>query len=147
MILFCLDDEKMWRDLIEDTAKHLGFSDYALFSDAPTFLNYIESLTDDKKRLVGVVVIDHILNSSFSGLDVLREVKKTLPICKPIVMTASEDGRVIGQYLNYDAWRWVQKDADTALENLAIYLKEGLSLAKKEKARQDVIDNLKRGIR
>lgn len=135
ILTYCVDDQKMWRDLLEDAIKDAGIKDYRVFATAGDVLR---NLNED----VYICIIDHRLGEGVTGLDLLRTVTNRLPECLCLILSATDDARVVIEYLNEGAWRWIVKDSETTLTNVTNYLKEALILAEKSKKRSELIKRL-----
>lgn len=142
MILFCLDDEKMWRDMFDLTFQKIGLKpeEYRVYDNPINFVNGLN-------RNVGVAVIDHRL-LGISGLEIMHIVKQKVPWCRCIIISATEDIDVAIDYINSGRdclYGWVKKDSNTALENLENLLKDALPLAKRDRANRDIVQEYKNG--
>jgi FixJ family two-component response regulator len=120
IVTLILDDDKMVLELIEGSLKDNGITNYKLFySDA----DFIDHLSEN----MNILVIDHHLSAPVSGLDVMKAAIKKNPSVFAIVMSGNYDSRVVVEYLNAGANRFILKNEDDYLEQLIKFVKEGIA--------------------
>lgn len=101
MIIY-LDDSLDDLELLKRALKKKG-KDLRIFSREEDFNQSVTEKTF-------AVIIDHNLNSGRTGLDVMRDILAKYPACHPIIVSDNNDGRLIIQYMNSDAFRFVYKN-------------------------------------
>ena len=120
---FILDDQADVLDLIKYEIDLAGITNYKLFTDEDEF---ISGLTDD----IHICVVDHRLTKR-TGLDILAEVKRKNEGSFFIAYTVSDNPKIIINYLNGGADRFVDKNSKNSMELLTTYLKEGFEIGLK----------------
>ncbi len=133
--VMALDDDKDAIEMIEETIKSEGITNYKLLTNEDDFEN---ALTDN----LSVVVIDHRLNSR-SGLDIVKEVRKRNKDSFIIIYTGHKSGDTIIQYIHAGINEWVDKNDRDHLHQLAAYLKKGLKVSV---AKIALMDYLQKGL-
>lgn len=131
-MILVLDDNKDDLELIGHHFKKHGIIDFKLFSDDESFLKEIN-------EEVIIVIIDHQISAIKNGLGVMKEVVKLNPVCYPIIVSGNDNPRIIMEYLNSDAFRYVLKNDEKYLDTIIIFVRQA-----KERINR-VINYLKNG--
>jgi len=120
IVTMILDDDTEMLELIEAALKDAGIRNYRLFYSEAQF---IEELSDN----MHILVIDHILNAKVSGLEVMRRAIKKNPSVFVIAMSGNSDGRLVVEYLNEGANRFVLKNESDYLDQLIKFVRQGIN--------------------
>ena len=120
IVTMILDDDTQMLELIELALKDAGIKNYRLFfSDT----DFIDGLSEN----MHILVIDHHLNGTVDGLDVMRRAIKKNPNVFVIAMSGNDDSRLIVEYLNEGANRFVLKKERDYLEQLVKFVRQGIN--------------------
>jgi len=107
-LIFFVDDERIILNLLEYTFSNKNGYELKFFSSAEECL---EALHLHPK----VVVVDHYFtnnhSSSFSGIELMEQIKAYDPCIEVIVLSSQEDPSVIDEYYSKGAFRYLAKDA------------------------------------
>lgn len=116
-MIFLLDDNKDDLDIIVRHLKNNGIENCKGFTSDDLFLSSL-------KDRVNIVIIDHSVNSKRTGLDVMKEINKKIPLCYPIIVSGNDSPRIIMQYFNNDAFRYVLKNDSGYLDLIVKYIRQ-----------------------
>jgi len=120
IVTLILDDDTEMLELIEAALKDAGIRNYKLFySDAA----FIEGLSEN----MHILVIDHHLNAKISGLDVMKRAIRKNPSVFVIAMSGNNDSRLVVEYLNEGANRFILKNENDYLDQLVKFVRQGIS--------------------
>jgi DNA-binding NtrC family response regulator len=120
IVTLILDDDKDMLELIEVSLKDAGIKNYRLFySDAA----FIDGLSEN----MHILVIDHHLNGTVDGLDVMKRAIKKNPNVFVIAMSGNNDSRLVVEYLNEGANRFVLKNESDYLDQLVKFVRQGIN--------------------
>lgn len=118
-----LDDDVEILEIIEGLLKEHGITGYKLFTK---YTDLLEQINGD----VYVCVIDHFLTGGVTGLDVCKIIKENSKDSYVIIMTGQQDIKVVIEYLNSCADKYIDKHQRDYLDLLIKYVNEGLEIAK-----------------
>lgn len=118
-----LDDDRDILELIEGLLKQHGITSYKLFTKYTDLLEQVNGG-------IYVCVIDHYLSGGKTGLDVCKRIKESSKDSYVIVMTGQHDIKVVIDYLNSCADKYIDKSLPNYLDLLIKYMNEGLEIAK-----------------
>lgn len=135
ILIIAIDDDLVWRELMEQSIIDAGGENYRIYSSPSEF---ISACNQD----VYIALIDHKLGGGIQGIDILRSIKTKSPDCMSIILSATDDAKVVIEYTNEGVYKWVVKNPDTAQENMTNYIKDALILAKKIEYRNGLIKRL-----
>ncbi|HYH15591.1 MAG TPA: response regulator [Flavisolibacter sp.] len=121
---FVLDDNEMVLKLIDQAFKRVGILNYKTFQDEIEFLTAIH---DD----VHIAVIDYSLKGEVNGLQVAVKLLEENPRCYVIIMSNQDDNKVIIEFMNAGAWKYVQKEGNYILEVVG-FVQKAATLIKKD---------------
>jgi len=124
IMTYVLDDNQTVVKLIEQAFKNVGILNYRTFQDEIEFLT---CLNDD----VHVAVIDYVLKGEINGLQVAVKLLEENPRCYVIIMSSQESNKVIIEFMNAGAWKYVQKEGNYILEVVS-YVQKAAQLIKKD---------------
>ena len=120
IVTLILDDDTDMLELIEAALKDAGIKNYKLFySDA----EFIEVLSEN----MHILVIDHTLNATVSGLDVMKRAIQKNPSVFVIAMSGNNDSKLVVEYLNEGANRFILKNEPDYLELLVRFVRQGIT--------------------
>lgn len=116
-MILVLDDNIDDLELIGQHFKKNGIVDFKLFESDKEFLKEIN-------EEVVVVIIDHQIGSLKTGLTVMKDVIEKNPVCYPIVVSGNDNPRIIMEYLNSDAFRYVLKNDFNYLDTIVVFVNQ-----------------------
>lgn len=116
-MILVLDDNIDDLELIGHHFKKNGIVDFKLFDNDKEFLKEIN-------EEVVVVIIDHQIGSLKTGLTVMKDVIEKNPVCYPIVVSGNDNPRIIMEYLNSDAFRYVLKNDFNYLDTIVVFVNQ-----------------------
>ena len=117
-----LDDSPVILKLIEKAFENAGINQYRLFAKEQEF---IDAINED----VHIAVIDYMLGGPLTGLDVLRILIDKNPRCYVIIMSGQEEKKVVVDFLNAGAWKYVDKTGEFVTEVIG-YVQQAATLVK-----------------
>jgi DNA-binding NarL/FixJ family response regulator len=111
--IFVIDDDVMISELLKSVLKDIpGIKVISFISGEDALLN----LDLNPK----IIILDYFLNSininAMDGLSVLREIKRSLPLSKVIIVSGQEDLEVVYKLNQYQADDYVVKDNKAVLQ-------------------------------
>lgn len=117
---FVIDDDKDMVDLIGLILKDNGVDDITLFTD-PNFL-----LASIHKN-VHICIVDYLLTSEMTGLDLIKRIVQINPYCYFIMLSNQDDKSVVIELMN-STWgsRYIPKD-DPELQNKLLKIHNAIS--------------------
>lgn len=118
-----LDDDTEILEIIEGLLKQHGIINYKLFTK---YTDLLEQISGG----IYVCVLDHFLTGGKTGLDVCKTIKENSKDSYVIVMTGQQDIKVVIDYLNSCADKYIDKNRKDYLDLLIKYMSEGLEIAK-----------------
>lgn len=133
--IFILDDDKEALEMIEETIREEGITNYRLFRHEDDFE---KELNDE----IHVCVVDHRLHLK-SGLDVVKLIKERNKDSFVIIYTGHKNPDTIIKYWQSGADEWIDKGDGGHLEQLAKYIRKGL---RKSVAKIKLMEYLKKGL-
>ncbi len=120
-----LDDDPDDLIFLENVIKKESITNFKLFLKAERF---IEGLSDD----IHVCIVDHNLGiEGITGLDILRKIKAKNVESFVIAYTGNKQPNLIIDYINSQVNRFVDKNADHALQHLKEFILDGIAQATK----------------
>lgn len=119
---FVLEDDIDDLNLIKELLQLHGITNYKLFQNENDLYKH---LTGD----ISVCILDHYLMGGATGLDVCRKIKEKSVDSYIIVMTGQYDRKVVIDYLNIGADKYIDKNDDDRFAKLRMYLNEALAYA------------------
>lgn len=119
ILSYVLEDDTEMLEMIERLMKAANINEYELFTKPEDMLMHIQSD-------IVLAAIDHYLDGKFSGLDILKEIKRRNPNSYVIIMTGQQNCKVVIEYLNSGANKYVDKNEKDYLSKLIEYMMEGL---------------------
>lgn len=125
ILIYVLDDNESTLDLIRQCLDHEHFSGYRLFTDANEFL---ENLNDD----VHLAILDYWLDGDMNGLQICKLLLEKNPQCFTIVLSAQHSMRVVIDFMNTSADRYVMKQEGDWMRQLMDFVKEGIKIVDKD---------------
>lgn len=124
---FVLEDDIDIHDIIQSMLREKGFTKIHIHDTPEAFLAELDAD-------INLCVIDHKLNSGLTGFDVLKKVKEKNKWSYVIVMTGQLDKKVVIDYLNAGADKYVDKGAHISIggymEELIDKLITGIDVAR-----------------
>lgn len=121
-MILILDDDQEALDLLVWQLAKSGIRDVIAFSDEQLFLDALDKGTV-------IVVLDHYLMTGRTGLDVMKVVLQRHPVIYSIILSGTEDPRVILEYLNHDAFRYVVKRSAGSTEQVVRFINQAKARA------------------
>jgi len=119
--IFVVDDEIAVCDLLKDFLTLKGYEVYTA-SDGYTAINKINKISPH------IVLLD-IVMPGISGIKVLKEIKKSNPKTKVIMITAVPDHGIIAESIDLGAYDYITKPMNlNHVENLVIHAMENKKL-------------------
>jgi DNA-binding NtrC family response regulator len=133
ILTYILEDDVEIHDLIRQLLKEHGIAQFHIYDDPVSFMN---DLTAD----INICVIDHTLKSGLTGVDVIKAVKEKNKRSYVIVMTGQVSYKVVAEYLNLKADKYIDKNEIdstgelTYLDNLVTAILDGFKEAERRVA-------------
>jgi DNA-binding NarL/FixJ family response regulator len=124
--------------IIEQLLKANDIEHFQLYDNAEEFLKHLSSD-------IIVCAIDYYLNSGLNGLDVLKAVKKKNKSSFVIIISGVDDPKVLKQFINNGADKYVDKNGENYKRELVEYIIEGLNESKKKWGLIKYLENIKNG--
>ena len=100
--ILVVDDEESIRDTLDVFLTDSGF-DVVIAHDGPSALNVVQ------KQDFDVAVVDRILPDRISGIEVIRDIKKVLPFCETILMSAYPSFESAAKIMEHEAVAYLTK--------------------------------------
>lgn len=118
--IYAIDDDEGTRISLKALFKTHGITNYTIYSDP-------EVLLEELHRDVQVCIIDYDLrNDLYDGITLMRAILSKNKYCKCIIMSGYEDAKLIKNFLNCGASRYVTKGEDHFSEHIIKYINEAL---------------------
>lgn len=125
ILIFVLDDHMATIEIIDEIFKKDCIEGYHLFDDADKFM---EALNDD----VHIAVIDYWLNGRPDGLKICRMLFERNPQCFVIILSAQDQIKVVRDFMNSGADRYVMKQEAGWPNELVEYVRQGTRIVQRD---------------
>ena len=102
--VFIVDDDPTFSKMLEHELKEAGWNEYKMFESGEDCLANL----NDKPKLI---LLDFTLGG-LNGLDVLKQIKETIPRTDVIMLTGLEDETVKEKCMAEGASNYILKDPD-----------------------------------
>lgn len=111
---FILEDDIEMHEVMRQTLEESGYNrDYHITHDPEIFLSKLSDAD------INICVLDHILNSVYTGLDIIKKVKQKNKWSYVIVMSGQAKLNIGIQYLNEGANKYIDKNwSETELKEM-----------------------------
>lgn len=120
-----LEDDNDTLEVIDELFRENGIENYALYSDAQDLL---QEFNEDTHLLV----LDYILSGALSGYDVMKMVREKNPDCYVIIISGQYNKKVIIEFLNAKADKYIDKNEPGYFPELIQSVQEGIAIIKKK---------------
>lgn len=113
------DELERIRELFEDT-KDEKFH----------FVEDVNDFLEKQENRVDVAVIDHYFNSMPRGMEIMLKIMEANPAAWVIILSGSQEKKMVERYLNADAFRFVDKNDSDYRGLLSKYVHQAINRAK-----------------
>ena len=131
-LVFVVDDEESIRDTFDVFLSEAGY-DVVMAKDGPSAVAMARNQDFD------VAVVDRILPGNMSGIDVIRDIKKVLPFCETILMSAYPSFESAAQLMEHETVAYLTKPVQQEEICRVVAFAAEKSRLKKEHARYESI--------
>lgn len=112
ILIFVLDDSQGEIILLKDRLSSEPFFEHVkFFTDQKQF---VAEFSED----VNLTIIDYMLAEGMTGLEILRLIVKSNPICKNIIVSGMADRELAVQFMREGAADFIAKDHENYFEEL-----------------------------
>lgn len=119
VLTYLIDDDQDFINVIDEYFKLKGVKNYKLYTDPVLML---QEVNGD----VAVCIVDYRISTAVTGIDLIKEVKKSNPTCFFIVMSGLLDKNLIAQCVNAGTNKILFKDDPLFMEHLVEFINEGI---------------------
>lgn len=117
--IFVLDDSLEDLEFIKREFNKNAIVNYMMFTGAEQFIDALQEKT------FSILIIDHNLSATKSGLEVMQEAVKKNKQLFTILFTASDNKPLLADYVNNGVNKWVIKGEPGYWEKLIGFIREG----------------------
>ena len=113
-LIYIVDDDKVILHLLEYTFKSRGGYEVKTFSSGEDLLKGMDQMPD-------LVVLDHLFQDKMSGLETLKELRKTSTDLPVIILTGQNDSELKKEFIRNGAFSFINKSdyfIDTIIESV-----------------------------
>ena len=114
--LFVVEDDLLYLTLITKELEKMGFSKIITYNTGKEAIHNLEIKPD-------IALLDYFLEKDFTGMDVLKKIKKRFPETQVIFLTASDDVNIAVDTMRNGAYDYIVK-GDTAFIRIRHLLKK-----------------------
>ncbi len=114
--IFIVEDDILYLNLITKELEKMGYSNVRAFTKGSDAIQNLDFKPD-------VALLDYFLESDFTGLDILKKLKKRFPETQAIFLTASDDVNIAVDTMRNGAYDYIVK-GDTAFIRIRHLLKK-----------------------
>lgn len=132
---FVLEDDVDDMELIKELLQAHGIKNYKLFQQENDLYKH---LTGD----ISVCILDHRLRGGVTGLDVCKKIRELSHDSYIIIMTAQQDRKVVIDYLNIGADKYIDKNDADRFDKLRNCLNDALAYASKRLEEMSVLQRI-----
>ncbi|GAB4312652.1 MAG: hypothetical protein Kow00127_03310 [Bacteroidales bacterium] len=104
--IFVVEDDILYLNLIRKELEKMGYSKVKSFSTGKEAMHNLNEKPD-------IALLDYYLEKDFTGMDVLKKIKKRFPDTQVIFLTASDDVNIAVDTMRNGAYDYIVK-GDTA---------------------------------
>lgn len=119
ILIWALDDQDAELFLIDQKFKEKGIYNYKLFSQVDLFKT---EFNDN----VNLAIVDYKLNSTETGIDIVKFIRDKNLFCKNIIVSGITDVDTIVEFFRNGATDFVRKDKPTYLDDLVEAVKRSI---------------------
>lgn len=124
--IFVVEDDILYLNLINKELEKMGYDNIKSFTTGREAIHNLDSKPD-------IALLDYFLEKDYTGLDILKKIKKRFPDTQAIFLTASDDVNIAVDTMRNGAYDYIVK-GDTAFIRIRHLLKK-ISEENERKAR------------
>ncbi len=118
--IYAIDDDEGTRTSLKGLFKAHEIKNYTIYSNP-------EDLLEELHKGVQVCIIDYDLkNPDYNGVTLMQAILGKNKYCKCIIMSGFEEAKLIKNFLNCGAFRYITKAEEHFSEHLIRYINEAL---------------------
>jgi two-component system, NtrC family, C4-dicarboxylate transport response regulator DctD len=134
LVTFILEDDEIVQTMITEVFRLNGIQNFQLFTSSADLL---------ARESVDICVLDYYLGEKLNGMAVMKIIRERNPDCFVIIMSGQTDCKIIIEFLNAGANKYVDKNRSDHLVQLVQFVQEGIAQAKKKKELNHLITKFK----
>lgn len=119
ILIFVLDDQKQELDLIKRSFDKNGITNYNLYDSSEVFLN---EFNED----VHLTIVDYLLVSGESGMDVVKKINRINPLCHNIIVSGYANADTVIEFFRNGVSDFVSKNNEDYLDDMVEAVKRAL---------------------
>lgn len=146
ILTYVLEDEQILLLKFEELFKMNGITNYHLFRKSEEMIAAMHNINASNDS-VHICVIDYLLGEPLTGLDIMKVVLSHNPDCKVIVISAQTDFKIVKNFLNAGAFKYIEKNEDGWLDEMVSDMQQALIWVKKKIERQSLIGELEKKLK
>jgi len=114
--IFVVEDDILYLNLINKELEKMGYVNIKSFNTGKEAMHNLEKKPD-------IALLDYFLEKDYTGMDILKKIKKRYPDTQAIFLTASDDVNIAVDTMRNGAYDYIVK-GDTAFIRIRHLLKK-----------------------
>jgi DNA-binding NtrC family response regulator len=114
--IFVVEDDMLYMNLINKELEKMGYSNVKSYATGREAINNLDTKPD-------IALLDYFLEKDFTGMDILKKIRKRYPETQVIFLTASDDVNIAVDTMRNGAYDYIVK-GDTAFIRIRHLLKK-----------------------